>query len=75
MVQRISALRKELREQDEYSPQSLHTFMQRDILTVVKEPISPLSYSDIKPDGIDGNAFNHHLKLWWIADYTKSRGQ
>lgn len=54
---------KELTEQEEYLPfgEPAH-FMQRDILTLIKEATSPLSYSNIKPNDVDGNAFNHHLK-------------
>lgn len=54
---------KELSEQDEYIPfgEPAH-YIQRDIMTVIKEAVTPLSYSDLKPPGIDGNAFNHHLR-------------
>lgn len=54
---------EELSEQDEYLPfgEPAH-YIQRDILTVLKEAVTPLSYSEIKPKEIDGNAFNHHLR-------------
>ena len=54
---------KELDEQKEYLPfgEPIH-YLQRDIVTKLKDSVKSLTYSELKPVDMDGNAFNHHLK-------------